>query len=79
MIELESGQDGSTLGAVPARGSRSYNYRVVMRKGKRRREKRREGGVNGEGWRERGGDRGGESRRGRGTEWGGREGERERR
>jgi hypothetical protein len=40
MIELESGQDGSTLGAVPARGSRSYNYRVVMRKGKRRGRKR---------------------------------------
>jgi hypothetical protein len=59
MIELESGQDGSTLGAVPARGSRSYNYRVVMRKGKRGREKRREGGVDGE-W-----EREGERERGR--------------
>ena len=56
MIELESGQDGSTLGAVPARGSRSYNYRVVMRKGKRGREAE-EGGRGrwrvGEGGRER--------------------------
>jgi hypothetical protein len=37
MIELESGQDASTagvgVGSIPARGSRSYNYRVVMRKG----------------------------------------------
>jgi hypothetical protein len=32
MIELESGQDGSTAG--PSSRSRSYNYRVVMRKGK---------------------------------------------
>ena len=31
MIELESGQDGSTAG--PSSRSRSYNYRVVMRKG----------------------------------------------
>ena len=37
MIELESGQDASTagvgVGSIPAKGSRSYNYRVVMRKG----------------------------------------------
>ena len=33
MIELESGQDAATVGVIPAKGSRSYNYRVVMRKG----------------------------------------------